>query len=324
MHGYQLRVRRRSVALSAFLLLMGWRCLGKEGIAPQIDYILGPGDQILIRSVQVKEIADKQFRLESNGGVNLPLAGRVRLMGLSIAQAEGAITKVIEKYYFDPDIAVTVAEFRSEPVSVIGAVGTPGVHEARGRKTLLEMLSSAGGVRADAGPVVKIMRLRSYGPIPLPNAREAGGDTMVAEVDLKSLVDARNPVENILVQPYDVIAVPRAETIFVVGNVKKSGAIPLGGRSSLSTLEALSLAEGLDLKAAPSRARILRPSDVAPNTARKEIPVNLAKILSGKNTDIYLQPNDILFVPNSAAKGVTTRAIEVALQIGTGILILHP
>jgi polysaccharide export outer membrane protein len=121
-----------------------------------------------------------------------------------------------------------------------------------------------------------------------------------------------------------VIAVPRAETIFVVGNVKKSGAIPLGGRSSLSTLEALSLAEGLDLKAAPSRARILRLSDVVPNTARKEIPVNLAKILSGKNTDIYLQPNDILFVPNSAAKGVATRAIEVALQIGTGVLILHP
>jgi polysaccharide export outer membrane protein len=172
--------------------------------------------------------------------------------------------------------------------------------------------------------VVKITRQRRYGPISLPTAREAGGDTMVADVDLKSLVEARNPAENIFVEPYDVIAVPRAELIYVVGNVKKSGGIALGGRSTISALEALSLAEGLDLKAAPSRARILRPAVGAPNAGRKEIPVNLAKILNGKETDVYLQPNDILFVPNSAAKGITARTIEAALQIGTGVLILHP
>jgi len=291
---------------------------------PQDDYVLGPGDQIVIRTIQVKEFADKQFYLEASGAVNLPLIGRVILKDLSLVQAESAITKALDKYYVDPDIAITVAEFRAQPVSVIGAVGNPGVHEARGRKTLLEMLSSAGGIRGDAGPVVKITRQRSYGPIPLPNARDAGGNTMVAEVDLKSLIDARNPSENIFVEPYDVIAVPGADVVYVVGNVKKSGRIPLGGRSNISALETISLAEGLDPKAAPSRARIMRPSDGSPTAERKEIPVNLAKILSGKSSDVYLQPNDILFVPNSTAKGVTARAVEVALQIAVGVLILHP
>jgi len=314
----------RLILAGVVLVLTGSWSFGATGIPQQSDYVLGPGDQIVIRTVQIKEIADKQFRLEANGTVNLPMVGRVSLNGLSLVQAEVTITKALEKYYFDPDIAVTVSEFRAQPVSVIGAVGTPGVHEARGQKTLLEMLSSAGGIRGDAGPLVKITRQRSYGPIPLAGARDAGGDTMVAEVDLKSLIDARNPSENIFVQPNDVIAVPRAEMVYVVGNVKKSGGISLSGRASISVLEALSLAEGLDLKAAPSRARILRPSDTAPTAGRKEIPVNIAKIMSGKGSDIYLQPNDILFVPNSAAKGFTARSIEVALQIGTGILILHP
>jgi polysaccharide biosynthesis/export protein len=307
----------------AWLLLAGLNFVTAETTPSAIEYILGPSDQIVIRSVQAKEITDKQVRLEANGEVNLPLIGRVRLGGLSVPQAEAALTKAAEKYYIDPDIAVSVAEFRSEPVSIIGAVGAPGVHEARGRKTLLEMLSLAGGARPDAGPVVKITRQKQYGPIPLPGARDTGDNTAVAEIDLKSLLEARDPSENIVVRPNDVISIPRAEMVYVVGNVKRAGGIPLGGRSTISALEALSLAEGLDFRAAPGHARILRPSNRKPDAGREEIPIHLDRILSGKNSDIYLHPNDILFVPNSMAKSVTTRSLETALQIGTGILIWH-
>ncbi len=194
----------------------------------------------------------------------------MNLDGLSLVQAEAVITKAIEKYYVSPDIAVTVAQFRAEPVSVIGAIGMPGVHEAQGRTTLLEMLSSAGGVRADAGPVVKITRQQSFGPIPLANARDAGGGTTVAEVDLRSLIEARNPAESISVQPYGSRSqFPTPKVVYIVGNVKKSGKIPLGGRTSISALEVLSMAEGLDLKAALSHARIMRPDSTAPTAERK-------------------------------------------------------
>ncbi len=86
-----------------------------------------------------------------------------------------------------------------------------------------------------------------------------------------------------------MIAVPIAEGVYVVGNVKKSGRIPLGGRSSISALEALSLAEGLDLKAAPGHARIMRLDTTNPTGERKEIPVNLSKIMSGKSPDVTPQ-----------------------------------
>jgi len=287
------------------------------------DYLLSPGDQILIRTIQAKEVADKQFRIEANGEVNLPLTGRLALSGLTVRQAEAEVTKALGKYYTDPDIAISVAEFHSEAVSIIGAVGNPGVHEAHGRKTLLEMLSLAGGIRPDAGPLVKITRQAEAGPIPLPGAHEATGGTMVAEVDLKSLLAAQNPEDNIYVRRNDVISVPRAEMVYVVGNVKKAGGIPLGGRFNISALEALSMAEGLDLRASPKHARILRPSDQKRDASRLEIPIDLSRILSGKQPDVYLQPNDILFVPNSVAKGITTRGLEAALQIGTGILIWH-
>ncbi len=192
MYDNQLRKVERRFLVAAALLVASC-CFGAEELPQQADYILGPGDQIVIQTIQVKELADKPFRLEANGTVNLPLGGRVDLAGLSLVQAEAAITKAVGKYYLNPDIAVTVSQFRPEPVSVIGAVANPGVHEARGRTTLLEMLSSAGGVRGDAGPIVKITRQPSSGAIPLANASEAGGGTSVAEVDLRSLIQARNP-----------------------------------------------------------------------------------------------------------------------------------
>jgi polysaccharide biosynthesis/export protein len=308
--------------LATTLLAAGFGCLFADGV-PAGDK-LAPGDQIVVRSVTVKEIAEKQFRIDSNGEANLPLAGRVHLAGLTVKQAEDTLAQAAHKYYVDPDIAINVVEFHSEPVSVIGSVGNPGVHDARGHKTLLEVLSLAGGVKGDAGPILTITRLDDYGPLPLPGARETASHSIVADVDLKSLLAAKDPAQNIFVQPFDVISIPHAEMVYVIGNVKKAGGISLGGRESISALEALSLAEGWDPRAAPSHAHILRLSpDGGVDVGREEIPVDLNKMLKGKQHDVLLHANDILVVPNSTAKGITTRSIEAALQIATGVLIFH-
>jgi polysaccharide biosynthesis/export protein len=304
-------------------VLAGMSCFAAAD-KPRIDNaILAPGDQIAVRTVEAKEIADKQFRIEPKGDVNLPLVGRVNLAGLTVPEAEAALTKAVARYYVNPDIAVTVVEYHSEPVSIIGSVGNPGVHEARGRKTLLEMLSLAGGVKPDAGPILTITRQDQYGPLPVPGARETAAHTSVGDIDLKSLLSAKDPAENIYVQPFDVISIPRAEMVYVVGNVKKGGGISLGGRATISALEALALAEGLDVKASPGRARILRVSQGTGDASREQIPINLSRILNGKDHDVFLHANDILFVPNSAVKGISTRTIEAAVQIATGILIFH-
>ncbi len=293
---------------------------GDESAGHPADYVLGPDDQVAIRSLEVKELGDKTFRIDGTGEINLPLVGRVAAAGKTIPQLEALLIETLRQFYVEPDIAVNMTEYRSEPVSVIGSVGNPGVHPARGRRSLLEVLAAAGGVRPDAGPVVKITRQKTYGPLPIPGARYTPDGSNIGEIRLKNLLEAQDPTLNIIIQPHDIITIPRGAIVYVVGNVKRSGGFPLEGRTRLSVLEALSLAEGLDMRAAASHARILRaPNDE--NSGRQEVAVDLSRIMSGKARDLYLGPNDVLFVPNSAAKSVTTRSIETALQIGTGIVI---
>jgi polysaccharide biosynthesis/export protein len=119
--------------------------------------------------------------------------------------------------------------------------------------------------------------------------------------------------------PFDVITVPKADLIYVIGDVKKPGGFPLSERPTLSLLEALALAEGLERTAGPKNAKILRASTAS--APRSEMPIDIKKILSGQSSDVQLLPNDILFIPNSAAKSASARAIEAMIQVGTGVMI---
>ncbi len=241
--------------------------------------------------------------------------------GLTIEQFQAELTRRLKHYYFEPQISVSVTEFRSQPVSVLGAVGHPGVHQLQRRTNLAEMLSLVGGLRPDAGPVLKITRRVERGPIPLENAHlDETGRFSVAEVNVKDLMDASRPSENIEVRPNDVVSVPTSATVYVIGEVKRSGGFVLGSRPRLTVLEALALAEGLQPRAAAKNARILR-SGSPDSTTRTEIPLNISKIMAGKQEDIALLPNDILYIPVSKAKSTAMRTLETALQIGTSLVI---
>ena len=283
-------------------------------------YVLGPGDQIVIHAIDAEEIAEKPFTVDSSGLINFPLAGRLQASGLTITQFETALTERLKQYIRDPQLAVTVTEYRSQPVSVIGAVNTPGVQQLRGRRTLIEVLSAAGGLRPDAGARVSIQRDLSQGPLPLPDAKTDGtGRFSVAEINLRGVMDNAHPEQNIAVRADDVISVPRADLIYVVGEVRKAGGFPLSERQHISVLQALALAEGALPTAAVSSARILRGN--GDGIDRQEIPVNVSRILTGKTPDVPLQADDILFIPNSMPKKAAIRGIEAAIQLGTGIII---
>lgn len=284
------------------------------------DYLLGPGDVITIHALDAEEISDKPFRIGVNGFITLPLVGRVHAGGLTGNQLEAELAGRLKPLIRNPDVSVNVVEQRSQPVSVIGAVNAPGVHQLQGRKTLVEMLSLAGGARSDAGHAVKITRRMEWGRIPLAGATvDSTGRFSVAEVSLKEILEARNPDSNIQIMPEDVISLPRAEMIYVIGDVGKSGGFTLSERETISVLQALSLAEGLGHTAAPQDARILRLTPGAPR--RTEIPVDVKKILAGKENDVPLEPDDILFVPGSKSKNLVLRSLEAAVQIGTGVAI---
>jgi polysaccharide export outer membrane protein len=284
------------------------------------NYVLGPDDQITVRVLDVEEVPDKPVQLDRQGNIKLPLIGRMQASGLSVEQLEDAVRERLKRYVNDPQVVIHIAEYRSQPVSVLGSVNSPGIQQVQGRKTLFEVLSMAGGLRPDAGYNIKITRQIDWGDIPLPTARlDPSGEFSIAEVQVKDVMEAKNPGENILICPNDVISVPRAQIVYVIGNVRKPGGFVLGENATMSALDAVSMAEGFDRFAAAAKAKILRPIPGEP--ARTEIPVDLKKLLAGKIPDILLQPGDILYVPNSTAKSITARGLDSGIQIGTGLAI---
>jgi polysaccharide export outer membrane protein len=285
------------------------------------SYLLGPDDVISIRALDADEITDKGIRIGTNGFINLPMVGRVQAGGVTVEQLEQDLTNRLKPFIKHPEVSVNVVELRSQPVSVIGSVKTPGVHQLQGHKTLVEVLSLAGGITDDAGYSVRITRRKDFGSIPLASCTEdSTGQYYVAEVGLRAIMEAKNPAENIEVMPNDVISIPRAQMVYVIGEVTRSGGFALGERQRVSVLQALSLAGGLSRTASRSNARILR--NVGDDDAqRTEVAINLNRMLEGKEKDMPLQPNDILFIPNSKTKAAVFRTLEAMFSIGTSVAV---
>jgi polysaccharide biosynthesis/export protein len=279
-------------------------------------YMLGPGDQIVIRVPDFEEIDNKTVPIDLKGSVNLPEVGRIQASGLTTEQLEGVIGEHLKKYLVKPDVSVYLTEMRSQPVSILGQVQLPGVHQLQGQKNLFEVLSLAGGLRQEAGNAINITRRIEWGPIPLPGAaNDSTGQYSVASVDVKSVMNASNPAENILIKPNDVISVPKADTIYVIGAVRKPGAYVLGEYRSLSALQILALAEGAEKTADTKDAKIMRV--IPGSNDRAEIPLDLKTILNGKASDVPLTANDILFVPVSKAKAAGYRTLDALVMMGT-------
>ena len=285
------------------------------------EYTLGPGDQVTIRVVDLEEYTDRSVRIDPNGYIDLPLVGRVQASGLTIDQLKDLLSTKLSRYIHAPQVTLNLSDNQNQTVSVIGAVNSPGIHPLPGPRRLLDVLSAAGGVKTDAGSKVILTRQVQAGPLPVTGARlDSTGNFHTVSISLDDLLNATTPAENIFVRPGDVISVPRAEVVYVVGNVKKAGGFALSSHPSISVLQALSLAEGVDKDAKTSRAKIIRPVPGGDGTP-KEIPVDVSRILAGQNPDVPLLPNDVLFIPNSGLKSGSRRATEAILQAATGIVI---
>jgi polysaccharide export outer membrane protein len=269
----------------------------------------------------VEEFSEVEFRIDPSGFLDMPLVGRVKAGGLTVPQLREQLVQALASEVREPRVSIDIVEFGSQPVSVMGAVRTPGVHQLRGQKTLAEILALAGGLREDAGARINIVRQKKWGPIPLSTAKmDSSGGFHVADIKLQDFLTASNPAENILIRPNDVITVPRADMVYVIGAVRKPGAFTLNEQESVSVLQALSMAEGLGVTPAPADSKILR---MVPDGERTEIAVNVGKILSGTAKDVSLQPNDVLFVPSSTSKQVAKRALETVVSTLSGIAIFR-
>jgi polysaccharide export outer membrane protein len=288
---------------------------------PSVEvYHLGPGDEIKVQQSNAEELDGRAARIDDMGYATLPMVGRIKLGGATLEQAESLLASRLSHLLVNPQPVVSIAEYRSQPVSVLGAVNNPGVLQLQGRKTLMEMLSLAGGMRQDAGGEVVITRRLSYGRIPVSSeSLDPSGNFSTARIDAAGLVKGANPADNIVILPQDVISVPGSELIYVTGDVHKPGSFPLRDSNGISVLQAISLAEGLGPQASAKNAKIFRAH--GDGQEKDEIPVDVSRILAGERSDFKMQPRDILFIPDSLSKKAGYRAAEAAIQAVTGIVI---
>ena len=285
------------------------------------DYVIGPEDVLDIDVFNVSELS-KTVRVANDGTISLALLGPVRAAGRTTEQLRKDLEARWAKTYLEnPQVTIFVKEFHAQPISIIGAVERPGLYQLTGPRSLIEVLSMAGGLAkrsgSPAGRFVLVTRRDEFGELkPVEGMRRLAPDKV--EIDLNKLFYSRQDALNIPIKPLDIVSVTKADIVYVVGDVKKPGGFVLEDRENLTVLQAVAMAEGLNGTAAKRSARIIRQT---PDGTRTEIPVNLGKILSGKSQDMVLAANDILFVPNSAAKSVARRGAEAVVGTLSGIMI---
>ena len=282
---------------------------------------IGVGDQLTISVADLEEVTNRTVRVAEDGTVDLPLVGAVQAAGTSLPVLRAVLASAFAKYINTPQVSLQLVSSQNQLVSVIGDVNTPSVQELTGPLTLLAAITRAGGAKPDAGPQVIVTRESRWGLLPIPGATlNAASGFSRATLSLDDLVAEKSPENNILLRPGDVVSIPKGSIVYVVGDVHRAGGFPLRSSGSLSVIEALSLAEGLTPNNKSQQSKILRPNPVK-GEKRIEIPVDIPKVLAGKQTDPQLFADDILFVPSSAVKSGARRAAEAVLQVTTGILI---
>ena len=260
---------------------------------------IGPGDVLEIRVFNRPQLSREAVRVDDRGMIRLPLIENdVRASCRSEAELADDIAAGYRKYLRNPHVDVFVKEYHAQPVAVIGAVNAPGRFELQRRVRLVELLTFAGGPTERAGQHVQVIRAAARvgcgaPPASADDSSEPGLLTFTLEEALKNSAGA-NPY----VQPGDIVSIPEAEQIYVVGNVVKPGGFSLKETTTVS--KAIALAGGALPDTKGDKVRVLRYQ--LGSTGQTEIVVNLNAIRARKADDVVLQAGDIVEVPTSEGK----------------------
>ncbi len=310
-----------SLALAPLLVGQGAAGLEREALAALADtdaYVLGPGDEVRLWVFGMDDIAEQVYRVDSAGILDVPYLGQIRVTGRTIKMVRDELRRRAGKYVLEPEVSVNLLQRQSSPVSVLGSVKAPGVYQLDTPRSLLEVLSMAGGLTEDAGHSVRIATEVWRNVLTEGGKVERRKVVETKEISLKPLLRGESPEGNVLIRPNSIVSVPRADMTFVIGAVTKPGAIVLADEKSVSVLQALSAAGGFTEMAAPAKAKILR---IEEGKVRREIPVDLKKVMKGKTKDVAMYSGDVLFVPNSFKKRMQKAAFETSLAILAGVII---
>lgn len=279
-------------------------------LAPASDPIV-PGDLLEISVFDVPELT-QQVRVGPDGKALLALIGNTQLAGLTGQQAAEMIAGQFRDRHFlvKPDVSVSIKESTSQGISVVGEVQHPGIYPLLGPRTLLDVISVAGGLTNVADTRITIRH------------RSTSGDSVT--VNLKNDDAKASVASDVQVYPGDLVVVPRAGIVYVLGDVARPGGFVMQDSGKITLLQVLAQAGSVLKTAAADHAILLRKGGEEYVSSK----LHVDKIARGKEPDIELEANDIVFIPDSRLKSAAHNAgsiASIASTIGTTSLyaIVH-
>ncbi len=268
---------------------------------------IGAHDLIAVSVYGAPELT-RTVRVTADGFLGLPMLKlRVKAQTLMPAELESIIAEALraENILVEPVVTVTVVEYHSRPISIVGSVRRPLTFQALGATTLLDALTRAEGLAPEAGPEILVSRKQ-----PGENGSPA---TLIQRIPVKGLIDEADPELNVRLYGGEEIRVPEVGKVYVVGNVRRPGAFPVHDASGTSVLKLLAVAEGL-LSFTAKQAFIYRRE--SGSQAKNEIPIELQRIVDRKSPDVPLEANDILYVPDNKGRRMTITTLEKLAGFG--------
>jgi len=244
----------------------------------------------------------QDVRVGDQGDAVFTFLGSLHVAGLTTAEVQGLVETSLQKgdYVQDPHVSVMIVEYGTQGVSVLGQVAKPGVYPVLGARTLLDVISQAGGITTIAAHEATVKRRQ-------------GGDVFTA-----SLSDNPNELlaSDVELWPGDTVIVPKAGLVYVMGDVGRPGGFVMENSGRVTLLEVVALASGVNRTAAQTKTRLIRKTV----GGYEEKPINLKRILEGKDADIPLEREDIVYIPPSTARTLlfhTPQVLESAAASAT-------
>jgi polysaccharide export outer membrane protein len=262
---------------------------------------LGPGDLINVSVFDVPEMA-QTLRVSDLGDATMNLIGSVHLAGLTTDEARTSIAKKLQlgNYILNPQVSVFFSEYSTQGVSVLGEVSKPGVYPVLGNRSLLDIISAAGGITSTAGASATVKHL----------------DGTMASVKLTK--DAKATLATDFdILPGDKVVVPRAGLIYVFGEVGRPGGFVMENDGGISILQAVAMAGGINRVASLSHTRLIRKTA----NGISDIPIPLSKMLHDGGGDMQLQAEDIVYIPTNTTKAAIYRTAPSLLDAASSAAV---
>ncbi len=271
---------------------------GGSTVAQVERYRIGVGDVLEVRVYNRPQLTREAVRVEGNGMIRMPLIeGDIQ----AACKTEGELAKDIStryaRYYRNLPVDVFIKEYHAREVALIGAVNEQGRYQMQRRMRLLELLTFAKGPSDKAGETINIVR----GPRTDFCAGESANEKQEGLISLR-LNDTLRGEEsaNPWVEAGDIVTVPEAAEVYVIGNVYAPKSLPL--KETLTVSRAIAMAGGPLRDSKIDKIHIVRKSPGA--NGQSEMFINLSAIAKKQEVDLVLQPNDIIEVPESTGKSL--------------------